>query len=203
MQKVKLISKTLAWVLLTALNFVETRFIDRIPNMDVRTGAKLLLDPIRKMIDALSDEEPRNEEQVLQLWRQFINTDFADFGAVQLDKLVKGIENEQLRGVLSILISPAIDLTRAMTDENPANDKQALAILNQFIENPDVHEVFLNDLLKPILEKVVKDPATVAFILTLVAQALENATDGSLKKEQRNKVITNLRAEVQQLEAAA
>jgi len=202
MKKVKIISAALAWVILTSLEFIKTRFVDRIPDMDVRTGVLLLLNPVREMVKALSDEEPRNAEQVRELWRKFVNTDFSDFSQVQLEKLIGGVKNDRVRNVLSVLVTPSISLTRAYTDENPANDEQAREILNAFLENPDVHEVVLTDLLRPILEKTVKDPSTVAFILSLVAQALRQVGEGSLNSEQRAKVIALLDEQVKLTEAA-
>jgi hypothetical protein len=201
--KIKVISNTLAWIIQASLNFVENRFIGRIPNSDVRAGAKLLLDPIRKMVKALSDEEPRNEEQIRDLWRQFINTDFTDYSAAQLDKLVSGIGNEQLKAVLATLIAPAMDLTRAVTDDNPANDEQAKEILDKFIENPDAHDVLLSDILAPVLRRVINDEPTVAFILTIIGQALENLGEGesSLDAERRAEIVKKISAEVASLES--
>lgn len=200
--KVKILSNTLAWIILASLNFIESRFIDRIPNGDVRAGAKLLLEPIRKMVKALSDEEPRNEEQVLQLWREFINTDFTDYSAVQLDKLVTGLSNEQLKAILAVLIAPAMELTRAVTDDNPADDEQAKEILGRFIENPDVHDVLLSDLLGPVLRRVINDDATVAFILTIIAQALENVGGASaMSAERRDEILKKINAEIATLES--
>lgn len=202
MAKKKIISDILASALLFALNLVENRFIDKIPVPDVRMGAKLLLSPIRNMIKAASDDIPENADQIRAIWRRFINTDFADFGAVQLDKLVAGIKNARLKAILSILVSPSIELTRAMTDENPANDEQAKEILDNFLRNPDTHEVVLQDLLRPILEKTIKDPGTVAFILSLIAEALKKVQDGSLSEEQREAIIIKLQSDIKLLEAA-
>jgi hypothetical protein len=192
MAKVKVISNVVASIIKIMLNYIESKFVAKIPSLDVRQGIILLLDPIRKMLDALSDEEPRNKEQVTAIWRNFVNTDFADYSNVQLEKLVSGIEQDQLRAILAVIVTPAIELMRAVTDDEPANDEQAKAILDKFLANPDVHEVVLHDLLKPILLKAIKDEATVAIILTIIAEAIKNAVGGSLNNEQKKRVAKKL-----------
>ena len=54
-------------------------FIKRIPDANVRIGLSLLLNPIRGMIKVLSDEDPKNAQQVRDIWKKFTNTDLSDY----------------------------------------------------------------------------------------------------------------------------
>lgn len=200
--KVKIISGPIAALIRFALNLIEDKLINKIPNADVRTGAKLLLRPLRGMVDALSDTDPENTDQIREVWQTFLNKEFAEFSHVQLDKLVSGIENPKYRNGLSLLVAPAIDLMRVHTDDNPANDEQAKAILDEFIQNPDVHDFVLQDVLKDILLKVIKDEITVAAILAFIAEAIKNGIGGSLNEDRKLAVVVKLEQDIALLEAA-
>lgn len=163
-------------LLIMSVNFVETRFISRIPTEDVRVGLLLLLNPIRQMILALNDDDPRNDEQIRELWLKFTNTDLANFSDEVLQKNIARIEEEDLRIVVAFVATNAIKILRLVTDEEKDNTAQLQAFWNEFVKDPNTHQVVLEHIMEPVLSGVIKDEDTVQFILDLIATALKSGT---------------------------
>lgn len=163
-------------LLIMSVNFVETRFISRIPTEDVRVGLLLLLNPIRQMILALNDDDPKNDEQIRELWLKFTNTDLANFSDEVLQKNIARIEEEDLRIVVAFVATNAIKILRLVTDEEKDNTAQLQAFWNEFVKDPNTHQVVLEHIMEPVLSGVIKDEDTVQFILDLIATALKSGT---------------------------
>lgn len=187
--KVKVISTFIAkMIILPALNLVEKRFIDRIPADDVKNGLKIFLTPVRNMVEALSDEEPRNAEQVREIWRKFVNLDLTDFSQSVVLRLIGKIKNEEVRRPLATVASPVVDMVRVSTDTDPRNEEQIKALWLAFIQDPNTHVVVLEDLLEPALRATIKDAETIQFILQIVAEALRAGTE--LQKAAAARMVT-------------
>jgi len=194
--KVKIISNVAASLILAALKLIDSLFISKIPNADVKAGLRLLLNPIRGMVQALSDENPRNAEQVAEIWTKWAGTDLVGFSGDKIQGLIARIENPQFQKPLSILVVPTLNMIQIFTDDDPNNAEQLKNNWLEFIASPDTHQVVLNDLLEPALSGVIQDEATLAIILSLIAEALEKGT-GSLGKEKAEAIAKELRAKAQ------
>jgi len=201
-EKVKIISKTVAGLITFALGLIEKYFISKVPNEDVKAGLRLLLNPVKGMVDALSDENPRNSEQVADLWKKWAGTDLVGFGGEKLQVLIGKIEDPKFKRPLSILVVPTLNMVKIFTDDDPNNEEQLKQNWLGFIQNPDTHEVVLYDLIEPTLLNVIKDEAAVAFIITLIAEALEKGT-GSLGQAKGKAIAAELRKKAERLEIAA
>lgn len=197
-EKTKLISDVIKMLLLSFLNGIDKFLIKRIPVEDVRIGLTMLLSPIRSMINALNDDEPKNDEQVRELWRKFSNTDLADYSETTLQKLIATIKNEHIRPALSTIVVPTVNMLRIVTDENPDNEAQLEMLWMSFLRNPETHDVVLEHLLEPMLSSVIKNPDLVEYILQTIADILEGQGD-----EEKAATVRTLVAAVQAKNAAA
>lgn len=200
--KIKILSKLAANLVLMAIAFIETRLIDRIPVEDVKVGMKLLLQPIRNMVVALSDDEPRNNEQLRELWRKFANVELSDYTENTIRNLVAKIKNPKVQRPIGTVAVPVVNMIRIFTDNNPDNDRQVEELWKAFVKDPATHATVLEDLLEPVLRGAIKDEATVNFILTLIAEALKQGT-GNLSKEQAARIVNLYSASVAAAEADA
>ncbi len=184
MAKVKLISDTLKALLLAFLHGLDKFLVQRIPVEDVRIGISMLLAPVKKMVYALNDDEPKNDEQVRELWRKFANQDLSDYSETTLSKLISGIKDENIRPALTALVQPTVGMLRIVTDEIPENEAQLKELWEGFLKNPQTHDVVLNHLLAPMLYGFVNNKDLVEYILGVIADIL----DGEGKTEQANEL---------------
>lgn len=192
--KIRVISKTIASLVLFAINFIEKKFVEKVPNDDVRAGLKLLLNPIRGMVNALSDENPRNAEQIAELWKKWAGNDLVNFGDARLQVLIGNIENDQLRRPLSIIVVPTLNMVRIFTDDNPNNVDQLKENWLSFISSQETHEVVLVDLLEPALDKIL-DKEVVDFILAIITEALEQQF-GDFGEDKAKEIAEKLKAKM-------
>lgn len=187
---------------LFALNYVESKFIKKIKDEFVRENMRLLLKPIRQMIEAFRDENPKDAEQVRELWRQFVNEEVTNTVQTELLDLIEDkIKSDNFKRVARALTFPTVDLLRIITDKDPNNGDQAKEILTAFITDERTHELVLQDLLEPTLSKLL-EPALVAFILELIEQGIEAAID-KLEEDKRKAILKSLKASQKKIQASA
>lgn len=172
-EKVKIISDVLRMLLLSFVNGLDRFLIERIPVVDVKIGVKMLLSPVRKMIDALNDLEPENEAQVREVWRKFANEDLTDYSEATIQKLVSGIKNEHLRPALAHLTVPTVEMLRIVTDNDKDDQRQLQELWDMFVKSADTHDVVLDHLLAPFLYGTIKNPELVEYILQTIADLLK------------------------------
>jgi hypothetical protein len=172
-EKVKIISDVMRMLLLSFLNGIDRFLIQRIPVPEVKMGVTMLLQPVRKMVDALNDLEPDNDAQVREVWRKFANADLADYSETTLLKLISEIKNDNIRPALSTLTVPTVNMLRIVTDEDPNNEQQLAQMWTAFLKSPDTHDVVLDHLLAPMLLATLKNPELVEYILQTIADILK------------------------------
>ncbi len=193
MAKKRIISRLVAGAILVSLNFIERRFINNLPGDDIRATLKLLLVPIRGMVNALSDGDPRNAEQVRELFKKFTNKDVSDFVDDKIIEIANKIAHEDGKKVVLHFALKSTNVIRLFTDEDPDNKRQLTLWLKDLYDDPDTHEIVFGNLLEPALEKHL-DEETVDFIISLIRQALQNGEEenesGKLLKSMPARGIT-------------
>lgn len=183
MAKTKIISDFVAGAVKLAISFIETAFIKRIQDETVRTGLLTLLQPIKDTLTVASDDNPANEQQIAEVWKKFTNQKVTVFADQELAKALAKIADENIRKVLTLISVPSVNMIRIHTDDNPDNGAQVKALWDSFRKSPDTIEVVLDHLLEPILDDVIKDEATLSFILGLIGEAIRRANSGALSAE--------------------
>lgn len=193
MKKTKLIKRWIALLVVSALSFVEKKFISKIPIDWVRKDMELLIEPLKLTALAISDSNPNNSEQIEAIWRKAISGKFIDFNQMQvMQKIEESIKKENIKRALLTLVIPTFGMVRDLLDDNPADGKQIEERWLQFIQDPNVQEVVLSELLTPALLRYVNDQDTVDFIIDIIRQALASGNSNELAPEQITRVLSML-----------
>ena len=161
-----------AFLIRSAFGVIESQFINQITNLQVQRAMKLSLKPLRNTIDALSDGNPANDEQVKAIWDGFVSTDLPDFAEAELTVLVDKIKNENTKAVLGTLSDPFVDIFRLLTDANKDNEAQVNARLQELISDPKSLEVLVRNVAIPIAEKIKNDEVR-KFLIAYLQSILE------------------------------
>lgn len=159
------IKKWIAQLALAAIGALESVFVPQIKNDVVRAAIVTNLLPIKNTAFALSDEEPRDEEQVLVIWKTHLNTALPDFAEDQITAAVAKIEDPNIRAVLSTLGHPVTDLLRVVSDDNPNNTAQVREMFKEFVTNPGVQSVLLENVIIPLIEVRVQNEFVKKFLI--------------------------------------
>lgn len=186
MAKTKLLPTWLAGIILAALGFVEKKLnqAQGIPDL-IRSAMHLQLRPIRLSIQAISDNDPQNAEQVKNIWLQHTGTTMIDFGKQITSDVIDKINSENIRMPLHYLAPKIFGMGPLLTDADPENAKQIEQHWGAVLRDDEMHEVTLSYLVGPALEKVL-DPSTTKFILQLIDTAL----DQHLEKESQKAIAS-------------
>lgn len=167
------IPKLVSRIVLAAIGVIESLFIARIRQEVIANSLKSLLLPIRNSVVAFADDNPRDNEQLEAIWRQYANGPLPDLADVQIVAALSKLSDPNLRAVLLQLTSPTVQVLRLVTDENPNNEKQIRELFDAFVRSDESQRVLLEHLLIPLLEARIKDAVTRNLIISLLRAALE------------------------------
>ncbi len=191
-EKKKLIKRWVALLIVSALNFVENKFISKIPSEWVRGQMSLMVVPMKETAMAISDSDANNKEQVEEIWKRAINGSFIEYNQVQvLDKIEQNVTKEHLKRPLQAVVPPLFGMIKDVTDDNPKDGEQIGARWLEFVKNEDVQEIVLSDLLQPALVNYIKDIDTVEFILNLIRASIESG-EANIEEGKVMRVLSSL-----------
>ena len=166
------IGKWIANLVVAALAAVDTFFISKIKNPTVAQGLRLSLQPARETAVALGDDNPRNAEQVEEIWKRFANSQLPTFAEGEIQTALELVADEDVKIVLATLSRPVVNLLRVATDEDPDNRAQVRALFDAFVKDPATQEVALEHLLVPVIESRIKDESLRAFLLAILRNGI-------------------------------
>lgn len=173
--KIKVIISRLV---LTALASIDAFFISKIKNTTVKNGLRSALAPVRETALALCDDNPRNDEQVEAIWKQYANIDLPVLAEGEIANALNQVEDADVRVVLTTLSNPVVNMLRVVTDGDPNNKAQLRAMFQAFVNDAGTQEVAVEHILIPLIEKKVKDETLRAFLLTLISEGLLDDLEG-------------------------
>lgn len=170
--KTKVFSPAVARLILFALGFAERRFLEGMDDAEIKEAVRLALDPIRDTVTVLSDDNPRNDEQVADVWKHFVANDVYAYGNENIPQLLSKIKDENFRDTLIYISVPIMKMLQMAFDDNPNNETQIKQLWTDFIQQPETYEVIVKSLLIPALENKFEDNETVQFIIDFLEDAL-------------------------------
>lgn len=173
-----LIPKWITRLILAALSVVENLFIPKIKVAEIQAALRLSAQPLKAMTQALSDGNPKDAEQVKDIWRKFVNEPLPDLADDQIAFALSRLKDENLRKVLEVLSHPTVNILRIVTDENPDDQTQIKDQFEDLIGSEYAQDVLILHLLKPILEKRLKDKVLLNIVLSTLDGALEGDGEG-------------------------
>ena len=151
------ISKFLASMVYMAIGLIESIFISRINKPLLKRAIQLPLTRIRETVSALSDGNPKNDEQVEEIWDKFAGTDLPDFAEDELALAISKIQDEKVKLVLAAFAPYTVDILRAVTDDNKDNKGQVTTIGKALLADKEARDAAIEGLIIPWIEANVKN----------------------------------------------
>lgn len=171
--------KALRTAILAALGVLDSLFINRIKSLVVQNALRLQLAPVRAIAVALTDENPRNDEQVEAILQDHLNQAVPPFAESEINRLLEKIQNESTRALLQVLSIPGVEMIRLVSDADPNNQAQIESYANEYINREDVQDALLYNWGIPTIEKRVKDPY-LRELLIAVLQGVDESNDEAI-----------------------
>lgn len=171
--KTRLIPGFAGSLIARALDIYAPRLASYITSPALQALVLALLTSTRDLVKAISDNNPENRLQVTEIIRVFFNVQAIPLAAAVVREKITTITAPRLRRGLTLLSVPVLGAAELLTDDDPNNEAQAEAVLDTFILDPEVQEYIVTDLAVPVLEKVIKDPFILSFVLEAIEKGIE------------------------------
>lgn len=136
MKKFKLkLGRTWANLIKGALGIIKSAISGAIKDPVGKELWLLSLQPTDKIVDALSDKDPNDKEQIRQIIQNYANSEVIPFGEGKFTQLVERIQDAQIRALVSTAGTIPFAVGKIYTDQNPGNEEQLKAFLEQWVED--------------------------------------------------------------------
>ncbi len=146
---------------------------------------KLALSPfaaIRDSINALSDDDPNNQEQVSAIWVKYLHNDVRPILMGALEPVVNGIENKTDRALVAYLANIGNDIVGIFTDDVDGNKEQIKAYFEALQSSEETRVVLVGKLID-LAAGVVKDKELLKLFTTVLNAVFDIVQGKNLDSE--------------------
>lgn len=177
--KVKPISDVAKTVMNMSLNFFKSQVTKRIKDNPIAVkGVEVAFIPITNTISVLNDDNAENKAQVNKVVLDWVNQPLA----VYLDEIFTGLiakhDDVNVEKLLFFAKNIVLGVMKIYSDDDMQNNAQLKAMFNNLLQDPETEKLLLENVLKPLLEKKIKDTDTVEHIISI----LDSTFDAVVKK---------------------
>lgn len=161
--------------ILGAIRTIKALVNPLLPTSFAREAFELTLQPTERIVNALSDTDPNDKDQIIEIIRIHTNTALVPFAKVQVDELLSKIQDRRLRSLVEVLSIVPFGAANIYTDDVRPNDDQLRTFIEAYLEDGNNQEVLLQDVVAPLLRNILKDQPFVAeFVLGTLTTALDS-----------------------------
>jgi hypothetical protein len=148
------------WVGKLVLGFIagiDVYLVDRIKSAFAKRSIRNLLNPLKSITTVLTDGNPRDEEQVDEIVRTYLNQEVPVFATGEINAALERVQNPDVKAVLGTLATPVVDMIRLLSDDNPDNEAQLKEMLRDFVGDKDTQKIAVVHILLPLVNAKVPD----------------------------------------------
>lgn len=162
------------------LNVIEEQVLNKLPE-ELYKLSKAASDAIGETGVVLFDGNPADGPQVEKIWRKYVNEHLVDFATVKAQAEAEKIGNEILRNLSMLLIGPASDSLKALTDEITDDGAQLKAEWVDFLLTGNNLNLLLDNTLRPLLGLVnVINDSLIDLLISIAADQIRAALNRSI-----------------------
>lgn len=170
----KRFGKFWAKMLIGAIDILRKALGGYIADANLRMLYDLTLKPSTDIVNALSDENPDNGQQIAAIFQKHLNQAVIPFGSEQFEVIIAKIKDPALLSLVKATGVIPFAIAKIYTDENPDNDAQLKTYLESFVENPENQKDFLQAMRIWLGALFKNDPMLLNFMMSaLEARILE------------------------------
>ena len=167
------LSPNLARFINTSLKFANETIDGKINDTSVNNGVDLVFAKLTQTINALSDENPNDIEQIKNAWKGILaEQPSVDLVRNQIQTVSTKIEKPVIKNGIFLVADPMAVTMAALTDTNPENKDQIEAIWTNFVSSP-LFIQYLEDNIELILEKVIKNDEYASLIAKFISLLID------------------------------
>lgn len=147
-------------------------FTNRIKDEEVRLMATGFIDGTKKSVEALSDADPNDKDQIRAIFNRLLNEGPFKMGAqAEIQGKINELTNDNARVALGVINLQAWKIADLLTDEEPSNSEQMGEYLTDLLRSDD-GLVFLRSILGLMLKNPTYADTAAVLIIQLLLSAL-------------------------------
>lgn len=154
------------------LEVIEQELLVRLPAQTnaLAVGAS---DAMQETAQVLFDGNPADGDQVEAIWRDYVNEHLITFAEMKATEAVTKFRSEIVKNLSQLLLTPAAESLRVLTDAETKDDQQLKALWVDFLKEGTNMDTLLANTLKPALLLVIKNEPVVDSLVLLIAAQLK------------------------------
>ena len=171
------------WVGKLVLGFIagiDAYLVDRINSAFAKRAIRNLLNPLKAITNALSDGNPKDDQQVNEIVKTYLNQEVPVFATGEIAAALEKVQNPDVKAVLGTLAHPVVDMIRLLSDENPDNEVQLKQMLADFVGDKDTQKIAILHILLPLVNAKVPDGAFKDMLISIINDVLLGEEGGEL-----------------------
>ncbi len=173
--KTKPVSDVLRGVLNMTLSFFKSQVLKRVKgNVKAERGVEVAFIPITNTITVLNDNDAANKEQVAKVTLDWVNGPLTDYLDEIFTEIILKHDDENVEKILLFAKNLVLGVLRVYSDDDLQNNVQLKALMSATLEDPATEQVLLQNAIRPILEKKIKDTDAVDSIIRILDSAFDN-----------------------------
>jgi hypothetical protein len=123
-------------------------------------------DRVRQTIEAITDDNAANADQVAAVWLAYLNEDVIPAVGEAIAPTLDKIESAETRALVTSLAGTVVGSALLLTDNQDNNNAQLKAYFETYIKSDDFRVVIVGQV-RALAEKYSKDKALIGLIVTV------------------------------------
>lgn len=123
-------------------------------------------DRVRQTIEAITDDDANNTDQVAAVWLAYLNEDVIPAVGEAITPTLDGIESPETKALVSSLLGVAVGSALLLTDNTEGNNAQLKSYFDAYVKSDDFRVVIVGQV-RALAEKYSKDKGLISLIVSV------------------------------------
>jgi hypothetical protein len=167
MSKVKLLNPVAELIAKLGIGYIDDKVFAALEGKQLpQKLADRGFDRVRQTIEAITDDNAANSEQVAAVWLAYLNEDVIPAVGEAIAPTLEEIESPETRALVTSLAGTVVGAALLLTDNQDNNNAQLKAHFEAYIKS-DAFRVVIVGQVRALAEKYSKDKALIGLIISV------------------------------------
>jgi hypothetical protein len=167
MSKVKLLNPVAELIAKLGIGYIDDKVFAALEGKQLpQKLADRGFDRVRQTIEAITDDNAANSEQVAAVWLAYLNEDVIPAVGKAIAPTLEEIESPETRALVTSLAGTVVGAALLLTDNQDNNNAQLKAHFESYIKS-DAFRVVIVGQVRALAEKYSKDKALIGLIISV------------------------------------
>lgn len=167
MGKVKLLNPISELIAKLGVNYLDDKVFEALEGKQLpQKLADRGFDRIRQTIEAITNDNAANSQEVAAVWMGYLNEDVIPAVGEALAPVIDKIESDESRNLVKSLAASVVGALLILTDDQEANNEQLKAYFGAYIKSDEFRNVIIGQV-RALAETYSKDKGLISLIISV------------------------------------